>query len=710
MRGIVAISASVGLAVGIFTTLAAAGPVGPVGELEVEIYEPAPQAKLRLQRLEPEVLVEGGASIFGGVRQLDLFLVMDSSKSLMKTDARDYRVQGAVGLIQSLPEKSDLQIGVVDFDRWAELVQGLTSDRGQVVEALRDLDREGSTNLARGIRSALQGFEQAARPGSSRVILLFTDGKSNEDKARAAMREARAAGVAIHTLLLGSDEDGKLLLDDIAAGTGGSFIHVTDPAQIPQAFLNLRTTGVETVTLRVNGAEPIPTKLSGGMFSVRVPYQMGENTVIATATSLDGRIERESVTFYVESPLRILIDTPLDGSLLEEPTNEIWVEGQVVTFDDVPEGFRSEHPNLGVQMVTLQVNDMPPFLAQLERGRFRGRVLIEEGENRILATATNRSGASATDVATLTMRPLGCAELEVKAERDGRPALSISDRAVEIVFDASNSMWGRIDGQPKISVAKQTLGSLLDWLPDDLQLALRVYGHQHAREQKDCQDSQLLVGFGGKNRTQVRQSIANFQPRGQTPLAYSLKQTAADFGAFRGERAVVLVTDGIESCGGDPVQAARDLQRDGEVPVHVIGFGLGGDETNAESLRAIAHASGGRYMSARNAQELRDALRVSVGTAFSVHRGADLVASGTLGAEQRFRLPAGAYRVQVRSSPPQELRVSLRPEQGTTLVLQRSDAGLTRADSRWEASYSRCEEHGPAEPMALPAAQDERAY
>ncbi|MBW2279308.1 MAG: VWA domain-containing protein [Deltaproteobacteria bacterium] len=681
---------------------AAAGPAEPVGELEVEIYEPAPEARLRMQRFEPDVLIEGGASIFGGVRQLDLFLVMDSSKSLLRTDARDHRVEGAVGLVASLPEKSDLQIGVVDFDRKAKLVQPLTSDRRQVTAALRGLDRKGSTNLAAGIQSALAGFEAGARPGSSRVILLFTDGKSNEDKARAAMREARAAGVAIHTLLLGSDEDGQLLLDDIASGTGGSFIHVTDPAELPAAFLNLRTTGVETVTLRVNGGAPIPTELSGGAFSTRVPYQMGANTVVATATSLDGRLRQQSVTFYVESPLRIVIEDPLDGALLEEPTREIHVAGQVVTFDDVPEEHRMAHPNLGVQMVTLQVNDLPPFLAQLERGRFRGRVLLEEGENHIVATATNTAGQTAMAAITLTARPPGCAELEVRAERDGEPALSISDRAVEIVFDASNSMWARIDGQPKISIAKHSLQALLDWMPADLRLALRVYGHQHSREKKDCQDSQLLVGFGAGNRTQVRQSIAGFQPRGQTPLAYSLSQTASDFGAFRGERAVVLVTDGIESCGGDPVQAARDLQRDGDVPVHVIGFGLGGDATDTGSLRAIAEASGGRYMSARNAEELRDALRDTIGTAFRVLREQELMASGTLGARQRFRLPAGSYMVHVDSEPPQQLRVTLGAEEGTTLLLRRDDSGLSRSESRWAVGYAHCEERGPA--MSLPAA------
>ena len=84
-------------------------------------------------------------------------------------------------------------------------------------------------------------------------MLLFTDGKSDEAKALAAMQEARAAGVAVHTLLLGGEERGEALLRDIAKGTEASFVRVTDPARLRDAFLNLRTTGVERVTLRANG-------------------------------------------------------------------------------------------------------------------------------------------------------------------------------------------------------------------------------------------------------------------------------------------------------------------------------------------------------------------------------------------------------------------------------------------------------------------------
>ena len=105
----------------------AAAASAQTGELRVEIQQPA--AYRVLTSWETSVEVEGGASIFGGVKYLDLFLVLDTSKSLQRTDPRDYRTAGAIGLVESLPAKSDIQIGVVDFDRNADLISPLTADR-----------------------------------------------------------------------------------------------------------------------------------------------------------------------------------------------------------------------------------------------------------------------------------------------------------------------------------------------------------------------------------------------------------------------------------------------------------------------------------------------------------------------------------------------------------------------------------------------------
>jgi Mg-chelatase subunit ChlD len=686
----VTLRSRVQIAASLLLAVSTTGAPAQASEINIEIYEPTPKAMLPVSASSVEVV--GGASIYGGVKALDLFLVMDTSESLRRTDEEDYRTAGVVALVRSLHPKANIHLGVVDFDRKAQLLTGLTPDRDAVVAALQTLDQKGETNIAEGIRTALAGFAERGRPRASRVILLFTDGKSDEEAALAAMAEAQASGVAIHTLLLGQEQEGEALLRSIASGTAASFIAVNDPARLVDAFLNLRTTGVEHVMLRVDGAAPIPTQLTGGSFRGHVPLRPGVNRIEAIATSLSGSTASSSVTVVVPGTLRVSIATPQQGAELEPPDDEALVQGTASTWDESFQGPAPPEADQGVREVWLRVNDSELYPTRIIGGRFEGRIPLSDGENRVVALATSVDGRTAEDVVTVTVRAPGCAELQVSALRGDQPAISISDRAIELVFDASNSMWGRMQGEPKISVAKRILADALGWLPGDLALSLRVYGHQTAHSARNCRDSELLVPLGTGSRERIRAAIGSFKPRGQTPLAYSLEQIAADFGDFRGERAVVLVTDGIESCGGDPASAARALQASGPTPVHVIGFGLaaGEDEDNA-ALRAIARASGGKFLTARSAEELREALSVTVGTPFAVRRGARTVAEGTLGSEAPIRLPQGEYTLRIESAPPYEVPLSLASEQGLRLLLKRDGRKVFHARRTQPIEYARCE-------------------
>ncbi|RZV35367.1 MAG: VWA domain-containing protein [Chromatiales bacterium] len=569
----------------IFLVLALAGTAMAADTgLQVEIQSPS--AGFTVEDGTTSVEVEGIASAIGGVRYLDIMFVVDTSSSLRRSDPSDYRAQGAIGLVQNLSPKSDIKIGVVSFDSKSQIAQSMTSDREAVMETLRLLPRSGSTNIAAGITSALAELERNGRPGSSKVIMLFTDGMSNKNKAYDAAVEATKRGIPIQTLMLGQDTKGGKTMDTIAWATGGTFIPVSDPSKLPEAFLNLRTTGVDSVTLSVNGSEPVPARLAGGTFAGSVPVAIGENRIVAFATSLDGDTQESEILVNV--------------------------------------------------------------------------------------------------------RDTSCAALEVLARKDGQPALSLSDRAVEVVVDASQSMWGQIEGRSKMEIAKTTLEEVTYWLPDDMELALRAYGNTSAPKQNNCTDSALLVPFRDNNRDYIRQAIAGLRPTGQTPIAYALNQVARDFEASQSDRIVVLVTDGIESCGGDPVTAAYALQQQGIV-VHVIGFGLGSAaDEDASSLQAIAAASGGRYVTAGSAEELKSALAETVATSFSVYRGSTEVASGSLGSAGIMLLPEGDYRVQLHSNPPVEALVSLAPRDGVTLTLEKSNGEISPFEQRDQLPYTSC--------------------
>ncbi len=317
---------------------------------------------------------------------------------------------------------------------------------------------------------------------------------------------------------------------------------------------------------------------------------------------------------------------------------------------------------------------------------------VEVGENRIVALATSLDGRTRESVVTVNVQDASCAALEVMAIKEGRHVVSLNERAVEIVVDASRSMWGRMNGEPKMAIAKNILEDVSYWFPEDLDLALRAYGSTSPSDDANCADSTLLVPFADDNREYIRQAIAGLRPLGQTPIAYALNQAAHDFGDLRNDRTLVLVTDGIESCGGDPVQAARDLREQG-IMVHLIGFGLGNaaDEDTA-SLQAVADASGGRYVTAGSAEELKEALVQTVGTSFTVFKGSMEVANGSLGSNEPVILPAGNYRVDFDSSPPQSVRVSLAPRDQLVLTMQKRANAVSHFERRDRLQYTSCED------------------
>ena len=568
--------------------------------IQVEIQSPS--AGHTVEDGVTNVEIEGIASAIGGVRYLDIMFVMDTSQSLRRSDPSDYRSAGAIGLVRNLSPKSDIKIGVISFDSKSDVAQSMTSDRDAAIETLRLLPRSGSTNIAAGITAALAELERNGRPGSSQVIMLFTDGMSNKNKAYDAAVEATKKGITIQTLMLGKDQKGSKIMDTIAWATGGSFLRVSDPSKLPEAFLNLRTTGVDSVTLSVNGSEPVPARLAGGTFVGSVPVDIGDNRIVAFATSLDGDTQESEILVNV--------------------------------------------------------------------------------------------------------RDTSCAALEVMALNDGRPALSLNDRAVEIVVDASKSMWGQIDGQSKMEIAKTTLEEVSYWLPEDLDLALRAYGNTSSSDKNNCADSSLLVPFGERNREYVRHAIAGLRPTGQTPIAYALNQAAGDFDSLQSDRTLVLVSDGIESCGGDPVTAAYALRQQGIV-VHLIGFGLGNAaDEDAASLQAVANASGGRYVTAGSAEELKAALAETVATSFSVYQGSTEVASGSLGSADVMLLPEGDYRVQLHSSPPVEAQVRLAPRDSVTLTLEKSGGVVSQFEQRDELPHTTCE--GVIQPESMLGANTAR--
>lgn len=102
---------------------------------------------------------------------------------------------------------------------------------------------------------------------------------------------------------------------------------------------------------------------------------------------------------------------------------------------------------------------------------------------------------------------------------------------IEFLFDASQSMYGKWQSGTKIDVAKKLMDQLMDSLRyvKDIEIALRVYGHQKPFPPQDCDDSKLEVPFSKGNISTIQHVLKNIIPRGTTPIAKSLELCGNDF-------------------------------------------------------------------------------------------------------------------------------------------------------------------------------------
>lgn len=181
---------------------------------------------------------------------------------------------------------------------------------------------------------------------------------------------------------------------------------------------------------------------------------------------------------------------------------------------------------------------------------------------------------------------------------------STEARALLLVLDASGSMWGQIGGKNKIVIAREVVSDLLATLPDTTEMGLVAYGH---RRESDCADVEVLAPVGRIDKTALAEQVAALNPRGKTPLAASAEAAVAEVRRSGSPATVVLVTDGVETCGGDLCQVVREARAAGvELRLHVVGFDLGAEEVSV--LECAAEAGGGRYFDAADAAALAAAL------------------------------------------------------------------------------------------------------
>ncbi|MGB3503559.1 MAG: VWA domain-containing protein [Mesorhizobium sp.] len=182
-----------------------------------------------------------------------------------------------------------------------------------------------------------------------------------------------------------------------------------------------------------------------------------------------------------------------------------------------------------------------------------------------------------------------------------------ADRAI-IVLDASGSMWGQIGGKPKLEIARETLKSVLQSVPADMELGLMAYGH---RQKGSCQDIELVVPPATGTSAAISEAAGKMKFLGKTPLSEAVKKAAEDLKYTEDKATVILITDGLETCNADPCAVGRELEQSGvDFTAHVVGFGL--TEEEGRQVACLAENTGGKYIQASDAGTLEEALRTTV--------------------------------------------------------------------------------------------------
>lgn len=153
------------------------------------------------------------------------------------------------------------------------------------------------------------------------------------------------------------------------------------------------------------------------------------------------------------------------------------------------------------------------------------------------------------------------------------------------MLDGSGSMKEQMDGTTKFELSKQILGKYLDSLASDnakTETAVRVFGHQYASSARNCKDSRLEIPFGNHSASEVKKKLDVITPQGWTAIAYSLEQAANDFPDDASvKNAIVLITDGIETCGGDLCAVAAVFQQKRiALKPYIIGLGIPKENQN----------------------------------------------------------------------------------------------------------------------------------
>lgn len=299
-----------------------------------------------------------------------------------------------------------------------------------------------------------------------------------------------------------------------------------------------------------------------------------------------------------------------------------------------------------------------PLMAPAEPGDYALHYLTAREDRSLASQPIKVTPGDAKGSLRVLADAAGSGESAHGAQASGAGGLTVA-----LILDASGSMLQKLGAQRRIELARSALDQLIaTGLPDEAQVALRVFGHRRP----DACDTELLRPLALLDRAAMRAQVAGIDAKNlaRTPIADSLRAVAGDLEGVEGRAIVVLVTDGEETCGGDPVAEIEYLKQQGfRLVLNVVGFAV--DEHALE--REFAHwaeLGGGAYFSARDGAALSTGIAQAVRLPFVVYRGSERMGAGFVGGAA-LELPVGRFEVEIGGQrQPVEIRASQETQLG----------------------------------------------
>jgi Ca-activated chloride channel homolog len=184
-----------------------------------------------------------------------------------------------------------------------------------------------------------------------------------------------------------------------------------------------------------------------------------------------------------------------------------------------------------------------------------------------------------------------------------KDSLSKSNRSIMIVFDASGSMNDRMNGSSRMKVATEQLESFIRSLPDDTEMGLVAYGNRIP----GCDSARLYSSLKKGGGKEILAKLPLLFPAGSTPIARTLELVNKHLLTGHSQTEIILVSDGIESCSGDPIREVQKIRNiNPQTKVHVLGLDVLPNEER--DLQYLAMAGSGTYHSVKDGKTMNQAL------------------------------------------------------------------------------------------------------